>query len=202
MRMGVVSFGASILALLLVACGGGNEDEAISGVVSPTAIPPSQVIPAPTPEVSGGRFEFPEHGYAAAVPAGWTPSFNFLLQPGVTTDAFFGPQSGDVQPNVSITCVSPPESTTLESYVDQRVNVIRSLSLVEPAVTTVEVAGLEGQRVDYSLSSGGGATIYKSDVFFLTEKCVWTISLVTPESDASLRGSTLDQFLGSFRLLP
>ena len=209
-RLAALMAGATVL---LAACGGDNEappSPSPAATTAPAATPegtplsrlPGLPTPATTPVISGSLFEYPERGYSVRFPEGWTPEPNLLAQPEIATDVFFGPQEGEVRPNISVTCQPLPEGTTTEKYFEDKMALVDGQAGSKVEAQPAEVSGVEARRAVYSLSAQGSPTIEKVEVFFLNDRCGWSIALVTPLDRRAAFEAVLDQFLASFTLLP
>jgi len=197
---------AAILALLLLsltACGGGTGDEeAAEPGTTPQPTSPAVATPMSTPIITDNLLEFPDKGYSVRFPEGWTPLPDFLPGPGFSVDAFFGPEEIEgVKPNISVTCEEIPEGMSEKEYVDNKVDVVRQITQVEPEVSSRQVGGREA--VMYRITrEDTEPPVEKTEVIFATEACGWGIALTVPLSDRTSYYDIYDKFLESFRLLP
>ena len=196
-----------VILCLAVACGDGGKEPATStspppGTPQPTAV--LQGTPRPTPIIVDGRLESPAMGYSVHIPEGWNAFPSYLPGPGFSIDAFFAPDLVEgVQPNIAVTCDQIPEGTTLtlKEYSDAKLQVARGVAQVEPDVSSGEVGGQEAVVARYKREKLEPA-VEKTDVFFVTPKCGWTIALTVPLGHGSDYQGLFEEFLGSFRLLP
>jgi len=188
----------AFLSVALAACGGGGEE------AGPTAGPTTaaQGTPMSTPIISDGQFEFPDKGYSVRFPDGWTPVANFLPGPDFSVDAFFAPEEvNGLQPNMAVNCEQLQQGTDLNEYFNAKVNVVKQVTKVEPEVGSRQVDGQDAKFYRFTRQDTD-PPIEKTEVFLVTEKCGWDISLTAPlENPASYR-TLFDEFLDSFRLLP
>lgn len=203
MRQALLSLVVAV-ALVGVACGGDEETQP-----EPTAPPTEQVAPtrearpppgpAPTPAVTEGRFEFPEHGYAAAIPEGWTPSFNLVIGPPVTTDAFFGTQEDEVQPNISVTCETLEPDMSLETYLEIKLLLVEELMGITPEPQPFQVAGRDAFIFQYSRTNP--PFVDRTEVVLVNERCGWSMAINVPQGQGESFRPIFDAFISSVQLL-
>jgi hypothetical protein len=80
-------------------------------------------------------------------------------------------------------------------------DIVRQNALVEPEVGSREVAGQEARTSRYQREEVP-PPLEKMEVFFLSEKCGWSISLTAPLGRAAEYEKVFEDFLDSFALLP
>jgi hypothetical protein len=194
--LAVVSFAVS-------ACGGGGEEGAATPSVTPGARLTPFVLgtPASTPIITDGKFEFPARGYAVTMPSGWSAHPNLSPGAGLSADGFLAPTEVEgVQPNISVSCESAVAGMSLEDYSKAKLGLVESVSGARPDARSTKVAGQDALEADYSVEDKPPA-VDKTIVFFVTDRCGWTITLTVPLGQRAAYRSTLDDFLASFRLL-
>lgn len=193
----------ALLFLSLTACGGGAGDEEVAEpgtTTQPTS--PAAAAPTKTPTITDNLFEFPDKGYSVRFPEGWTPVPNFLPGPGFSIDAFFAPEEiAGIQPNIAVGCEEVQEDATLREYFDNKVDVVRQVTQVEPEVSSREVSGQEALMYRFAREEME-PPLEKTEVIFITERCGWNIALTVPYGDRANYYGLFDEFLESFRLLP
>jgi hypothetical protein len=193
----------AFLCLGLAACGGGGGDR---GAATPgaTAELPSPAAGTPTEgfTITGNLFESQTSGYQVRFPEAWTPEPNFVSASDLSMDAFLAPDVVDgVQPNIAVICEQVPEGTVLKDYFDAKTAIEKQVTQVEPEVGSRQVSGQEALTSRYKRENIE-APLEKAEVFFISERCGWNISLTVPLSKASDYQDLFDEFLNSFRLLP
>jgi hypothetical protein len=196
----------AILSLGLAACGGGGDGgEVAEPTAAGTAEAPSPApVPtlATTPTITGNLFEFPERGYSVEFPEGWTPEPNFLPGPDFSVDAFFSPDEvRGIQPNISVTCETVPEGTTLQQYFDGKNDVTRQVTHLEPDVRSREVGGLAAMVSHYARADSN-PPLEKSEAVFISDRCGWSIAMTVPLGGDTEYADVFEAFLDSFTLLP
>jgi len=191
----------AFVTLALAACGG-NGDE----VAQPTAAGQATAgtaTPMNTPVITDNLFEFKDKGYSVSFPEGWLPMPNYLPGPNFSIDAFFAPEEVEgLQPNMAVTCEGLPEGMTLEEYFDLKVEVVKQVTKAEPETSSREVDGQEARQLRYTREKNIDAPMEKTEVFLVTERCGWDISLTVPFTDRADYHEPFDQFVDSFHLLP
>lgn len=192
----------AFLGLGLVACGGGGDDEEAA---TPDSTAPS-ASPGATPgegfTITDSLFESEDLGYRVQFPEGWTPRPDFVPVATFSTDVFFAPDIiDDIQPNIAVVCDQLQEGTTLDEYFDAKMEVARQVVGVEPEVGTRELAGEEARTSRYTREEAE-PPLEKAEVFFLTERCGWVISLTAPPGRAAEYEDLFEEFLDSFTLVP
>jgi len=192
----------AFVTLTLAACGGGDEE-----VAQPTAAGQATAASTPTPmntpTITDSLFEFKDKGYSVRFPEGWTPLANYLPGPDFSIDAFFAPQEIEgVQPNIAVNCEELPEGMTLQEYFDAEVEVVKQVAKVEPETSSREVDGQEARQLRFTREQNIAAPMEKTDVFLITERCGWDISLTAPFNDRASYHEPFEQFVDSFRFLP
>lgn len=194
----------ALLLLILSGCQGStSEDNEATPGTTAQQTPPSRVELDATPVITGNLFESPEKGYSVRFPEGWLPVADFLPGPDFTVDAFFAQEEEveGVQPNIAVTCEAAEQGTDLQEYFDRKVDIVRQVTEVEPEVSSRQVSGEEALVYRFSRKNED-VNLEKTEVFFVTERCVWSIALTAPYGDRAIYSGLLDDFLESFRLLP
>jgi hypothetical protein len=204
----------AILSIGLASCGGGGEEGQLAepgatepGATEPGATEQPTVAALPTivlgtPTITGNLFEFEDKGYSVRFPEGWTPEPNFLPGPQLAVDAFFAPDEVQgMQPNIAVTCETLPEGMDLKEYFDRMVDVVRQIALVEPEVSSREVSGQEALVSSFTREDTK-PPLKKIEVFFVTERCGWSVALTSPLGGENGYEALFDEFLDSFKLLP
>jgi len=194
-----------LLALGLMACGGGGPHGGVATPGAPeTTAPTGEATPGEGFTITDNLFESEEKGYNVRIPEGWSPRPNFFPGPGFSVDAFFAPDLVEgVQPNISIACDQIPEGTTLtlKEYSDAKLQAARGVAQVEPDVSSGEVGGQEAVVARYKREKLEPA-VEKTEFLFVTAKCGWDITLTVPLGRGSDYQNLFEEFLNSFRLLP
>jgi hypothetical protein len=191
-----------LLALGLAACGGDGAEEATPGVAE-TPAPTAGGTPADGGyTITDSLFESQKNGYQARFPEGWTPRPNFVTAPGLAVDAFFAPNEvAGVQANVAVTCEELAEGPTLEDYFNGKMNVVKRVAQVEPEVSSRDVGGEKAMVAHYSREQAE-APFEKTEVYLISERCGWDISLTVPLNHGAEYQGPFEQFLDSFQFLP
>lgn len=192
----------ALLSLSLAACGGGDEDEEVAEPTVAEQPSPAATTPVGTPTIVNNLFEYQDKGYSVRMPEGWSPRPNFLPGPGLSIDAFFAPDEVQgIQPNIAITCEVLPQEMTLREYFDVKVDRVRQVVQVEPEVGSREVADQEALWSRFAREDAD-PPLEKTEVVFMTERCAWSIAMTVPLDGETDYQDVLDEFVGSFRLLP
>jgi len=197
----ILIVGLLSMSLAAVACGAGKE----AGVVSsPTASAELTVVPsAPLaePTIVGNEIVFPDKGYKALIPEGWTADANMLRQGRVTYDGFVDPEKiQGVQPNITVAREELQDKLDSSAYVDLKLKTISALVGADVTVSgSVEVAGQQSSFVDYAHKVP--VAFDKRDVIFVDNDVGWTITLTTPGGQRDTFLPILNDFLASFQLL-
>jgi hypothetical protein len=190
-------------SLALAACGGGGSHEQVAtpGITeqpaSPVAGTSSQGF-----TLIDNVFKPADGSYSVQVPEGWTPEANFLPSSGQLVDAFFAPDViQGVQPNISVTYEDLPEGTALNDYFNQKMDVEKRATQLEPEVSSRQVSGQDA-LVSLFAREATDSPLEKTEVVFITGNRGWTISLTVPYSEAASYHDLFDEFLASFTVLP
>jgi hypothetical protein len=186
----------TILATLLVACGGGGERLAPAKTATETPLARG------TPIISDNRFEYPARGYGVEIPEGWEVDADYISGPGLATDAFFAPEPEVAGAKASIVVAreNVEANRTADSHLDAKMEVIRQLSRGEPRLSHRGVAGVDATAVEYEPTTAD-VRIEKTDVIFVQGTHVWTISLTVPAGQMSKYQDIFDRFLASYHIL-
>lgn len=204
--------GAVVVAAVILAagCGSGASDDAATPG-SPTASVEAPT-PIPNPTVTGDRVQS-NTGYEARIPSGWRLVPN-IVGGGLRGDAYFeGLQASDPNepPPAGLTIVcTPVDSSTpteLDTIVDEKVEALKSLRREDvTAATRADVGGRAAAQIDYIFRYGGAQQTpaaravnqSRRDVVFATERCIWSVTLATPEGKLDAYVDVLEAFLRSF----
>ncbi len=196
------------VALLGVACGGGSSNsvgDESEGTSTPLttckpASPP--VFPAPI-NVPAGQQEYQsaDLGYSILYPIDWKASPNLANYQNVFGDTFFSPDSsGDVTPNITVTCETIPVGGDTNAYVDYRRAVLQQLLEASPdSAADVTVDGKDAIFWHYKIASNKTSSVAdKIEVLFADDRGGWMISLVAPEGHLGDYKPVLDSVMASF----
>lgn len=189
---------------LLTACGGDGDGSADAGDATSTAV---ALTPGalPTPAVIDGVLDSAAYGYRARVPDGWTVQSSIVTSELGGGDAFFAPESDNVEgnpvrTNISVLCDRNVTAASLDEFVQQKVEIFESLSRENVIIEDHEpVAGAQAKLVKYSLSRETYA-IEKAQLLFLTEGCGWNVAVTTRIGELDRYLSTFEEFVGSFEV--
>lgn len=194
--MGLVS-----MSLTAVACGGGKEGGVVSSPTASAELTVAPLTPLAEPTIVGNEIVFPDKGYKAAIPEGWSVDANILRQGRVTYDGFFGPEEIEgVQPSLTVAREELEDTLDLSAYVDLNLTTISALVGADVTVSgSVEVAGQQSSFVDYARKEP--VALDRRDVIFVDKNLGWTISLTTPGGQRDTFLPILNDFLASFQLL-
>jgi hypothetical protein len=199
------------------ACGSGGEGNN-GGEATPTFDLPGQtptpLPPIPTPKVIDGRVNSHGVGYEATIPQGWSLRANILQASDYRGDAYFkevdSTDPAAPPPNISVGCrpiLASPGS--IDEVTETQVSALEGLRR-ENIETSIHdrVAGHEARQIDYVFRLSNVAVtptpgqpdivLDKRDVMFVSEACVWTISLSAPSGTIEQETPVLEAFLESF----
>ncbi|MGA2285423.1 MAG: hypothetical protein ABSG55_04050 [Dehalococcoidia bacterium] len=190
-------------ALLGVACGGGGSDSSQSTSVPLTTCHPATPPVFGTPIVAADKqmWESADLGYSLVYPDDWHAAPGQANYQNIFGDAFFGPNvSGDVQPNIAVTCETIPVGGDTNAYADYRRAVLQQLLEASPdSAATVTVDGHDAFFWHYKITnSKTSAIVDKIEVLFADDRGGWMISLVAPEGHLGDYKPVLDDVLASF----
>ena len=190
-------------ALLGVACGGGGGDSSQATLVPLTTCHPSSPPVFGTPIVATGKqmWESADLGYSLVYPDDWHAAPGQANYQNFFGDAFFGPSvSGDVQPNITVTCETIPVGGDTSAYVDYRRAVLQQLLEASPdSAASVTVDGKDAIFWHYKIGSNKTSSVIdKIEVLFADGRGGWMISLIAPEGHLSDYKPVLDAALASF----
>jgi len=195
----------SAVALLGIACGGGSSG---GGSTEGTATPLTTCKPASapvfgTPIVGAGEqiYESTDLGYSVVYPDTWKAAPQLANYQNIFGDTFFSPDtSGDVQPNITITCETIPVGGDTSAYVDYRRAVLQQLLEASPdSAASVTVDGKDAIFWHYKIGSNKTSSVIdKIEVLFADGRGGWMISLIAPEGHLSDYKPVLDAALASF----
>ena len=213
------------VACLLLA-GGACDDDADAPAGTPTAGATVAVpTPLPTGIITDGGVSSPSVGYEATAPAGWRVQFNNVTARGVRGDTYFKPGAATPDParaqvNISVTCeiieeAPEPVPQTVDEVLEQKVAILRQLRREDIRTgTNTPVDGREARQAEYVFRLAhvvptpiaptpalpeSQIVIDRRDIFFLSDGCVWIVSLVAPRGELGADAATLEAFLASFR---
>jgi hypothetical protein len=198
------AFLVAVIALPLVACGGGGSPEPTS-VPYTKCKPAEPVVPSTPTDLPPGVSEYqsPERGYSVRYPSDWTVEANRISLATMAGDVFFSASAeGEVKPNLSVSCEMLRVGTTSEQFLDTKLGVIEALRGQRPSVEeTVTVDGKEASLVRYKVTTAQTPeplTVDKIDIFFADDLGGWTLTLVAPEGMIDTYRPVLDAFVASF----
>lgn len=188
--------------VLLVACEGSEEETDVAP--SPTPVAARTTVP-PTPVVEGDIVVSTAFGYRARIPDGWTVQGNFLTSEIGGGDAFFAPgdetaNENSLKTNIAVVCEVPRQGEQLESFVTAKADLLRALNRQDLVQTArPPVAGREARQLQYRLEREPLA-LEKVEVYFLSNRCSWSISLTTTPGELETYRPIFEDFLRSFQV--
>jgi hypothetical protein len=172
-------------ALLVAACGSGNEESgpATPGGASPAngAAPTSAPLPTVDPSVPLVGYESRDKGYAIGYPEGWE------IHPGSTDAADYFTWSlagGQILAQLSVTCeteaaVAPYRLTPDGLILRDAANVIPYGGEIDSrAAVPVRVSGVEGKQLVYAVHLGD-LEVEHIVAYAVIGECGWRIGLNT-----------------------
>jgi hypothetical protein len=168
-----------------------------------------------------GRVKSLGVGYEAIIPPGWRLRPNILTSPDYRGDAYFKPDTATPDPdrqapNIAVGCgpilASPG---TLDEVVDAQAEALEGLKREDiRARPRMPIDGREARQIEYvfRLSSLAATPVPptpaadqphivldKRDVVFLSDGCIWTVSLSAPQGTIDAESPVFEQFLSSFK---
>jgi hypothetical protein len=178
--------------LVLVACGGGQGQEATptgeAGPPTPTAeAEPPEPLPTVDPNVSLVEYHSPDKGYSISYPLGWQVD----IQPDFADYFLWSTESGRPLAQLAVTCnegaLTPDDLMRVDSAVAARMGGIDPASVVP-----VEIAGTTGKQLRYTVQTGP-LSVEQVAAYAPGEKCGWRLGL------ASYGSGTLLPYLPLFQ---
>lgn len=206
---------AAALAIAAAACGGGGGGDNTATPDAAGSPPPPAPTRVPLPTVTGDRVTSNGIGYEASIPNGWRLSASFIQSPEIKGDAYFlnevntpTPERGTV--NIAVTCEILEGERTLDDEIKEQQEALELLRRENIRLTDhAAVAGNPAKQFDYvfRLRSNDGTpeatplpAVVRDEraILFLTQGCIWKITLSTPVGEIDQYAPVLDAFLASF----
>ena len=199
------AFLVALISLPLVACGGDEEAPTPTPIPLTTCKPAEPVVLSTPTDLPAGLAEYqsPERGYRVRYPSDWEVQPNQIALGNMAGDVFFAASAtGEIKPNISVSCENIPVGTTSQQFVDTKLAVMSEIYGESPSVErTLTVDGKVASMVRYTVTSESTPeplTVDKVDIFFADDLGGWTLTLVAPEGATGTYWSTLDAFVRSF----
>jgi hypothetical protein len=165
--------GCLLLAAAAAACGG-NGQEAPSSTASPAPVPTVAPVPTIDPNVPLVEYSSPELGYSVSYPEGWTSN----ASSGSLLATFSLTLAGRPIAQLTVLC-SKGANQTVESLVMQDRVILGRYGAAMPTETTdVELGGVSGKQVAYTVGLGG-LTIEQVAAYAVKGDNGWRIGLAT-----------------------
>ena len=224
----IIGFGGLLTAATLIAlsaaCGSGSGKDRTATAspvnVEPTADLASAPTPVPAPIVNGSHVDSDGVGYEASVPSGWHLRANVLSSDTYRGDAYFAPDNPTPDParppaNITVGCQAQQGGVTLDQVVQDDVEALTSLRRENVRVSDhAPVASLPARQVDYIFRltapevpegaptplAGPNIVLERRDVLFVSNTCVWSVTLGAPVGALKENTAVLEELLTAFKV--
>jgi hypothetical protein len=143
---------------------------------------------------------YPYKHYTLMVPPGWNFSSNLVNAGDVTVDGVFAPDEiAGVKPNVGVLTelLLEGEAPTLDGVLEQKLEVISSISDGTHVISDATVAGRPGRSVSYRADDPAREV---TEYYVITETAVYVLQLVAPAGNFESFAPQLNAIRDSFEV--